>query len=118
MRLLAAVVLVAGLAACSPPVPPAPTPAQAWAMAPADAKLATLYGESCKACHAVPGTGAPLVHDRKAWDPRWKQGEAVLLDHAVQGFRSMPAAGQCAACTPNDFNALIRFMAGREDSAS
>lgn len=59
----------------------------------------------------------PLVHDRKAWDSRWKQGEAVLLDHAVQGFRAMPAGGQCAACNPSDFNALIRFMAGREDPA-
>lgn len=117
MRLLAAVVLVAGLTACSQSAPHTPTPAQAWALAPPDPKLAALYGESCKACHAVPGTGAPLVHDRKAWDPRWKQGQAVLLDHAVQGFRSMPAGGQCAACTPNDFNALIRFMAGREDSA-
>jgi cytochrome c5 len=113
----AALVLLAGLAACSRSVPPAPTAQQALALAPADARLAALYGESCKACHAIPGTGAPLVHDRKAWDPRWKRGEAVLLDHAVQGFQAMPAGGQCAACTPSDFNALIRFMAGREDPA-
>lgn len=112
-----AVVLVLGLAACSKPLPPAPTAEQALALAPADARLAALYGESCKACHAIPGTGAPLVHDREAWDPRWKQGETVLFDHAVQGFGAMPAGGQCAACTPNDFNALIRFMAGREDPA-
>ena len=29
-------------------------------------------------------------------------------------FRAMPALGQCAACTPDDFKALTRFMAGRE----
>ncbi|EJL28715.1 cytochrome c5 [Caulobacter sp. AP07] len=118
MRVLVALVLVAGLAACSKPVPPAPTPEQALALAPADPHLATLYGESCKACHAIPGTGAPLVHDRKAWDPRWKQGEAVLLDHSIQGFQAMPAGGQCVACNPDDFKALIRFMAGREDPAT
>ena len=112
-----AVVLILGLAGCSKPIPPAPTPEQALALAPTDARLAALYGESCKACHAIPGTGAPLVHDRKAWDPRWKQGETVLLEHTVQGFQAMPAGGQCAACTPDDFNALIRFMAGREDPA-
>ena len=115
--LAVALVLILGLAACSNPVPPAPTAEQALALAPADARLAALYGESCKACHAIPDTGAPLVHDRKAWDPRWKQGEAVLLDHSIQGFGAMPAGGQCAACTPSDFNALIRFMAGREDPA-
>ena len=116
--LAVALVLVAGLMACSRPTLPAPTAEQALLLKPADPRVATLYEQSCKACHAVPGTGAPLVEDRKAWDPRWKQGQAVLLDHAIQGFRSMPAGGQCAACNPNDFNALIRFMAGREDSAS
>jgi cytochrome c5 len=117
VRLAVILVLVMGLAACSKPVSPAPTAEEALALAPADARLAALYSGSCKACHAIQGTGAPLIHDRKAWDPRWKQGEAVLFDHAVQGFGAMPASGQCAACNPNDFKALIRFMAGREDLA-
>jgi cytochrome c5 len=30
------------------------------------------------------------------------------------GFQAMPAGGQCAACTPKDYQAIIRFMAGRE----
>ena len=106
-----AVLLLAG---CGEPVPPAPTPEQAQALKPADGRLATLYEGSCKACHAIPNSGAPMVHDRAAWDPRWKQGEAVLLDHTIQGFGAMPALGQCVACTPADFEALIRFMAGRD----
>ena len=92
------------LAACRETVPPAP-------------RLAGLYETSCKACHAMEGNLAPRVHDRAAWDPRWKQGEQTLLDHTIQGFNAMPAGGQCASCTPDDFKALIRFMAGREDSA-
>ena len=102
------------LAGCSEAIPPPPTPEQALALKPADPRLAALYDGSCKACHAVPASGAPMVHDRAAWDPRWKQGEAVLLDHTIQGFGAMPALGQCVACTPQDFGALIRFMAGRE----
>ncbi|MBU4435487.1 MAG: c-type cytochrome [Alphaproteobacteria bacterium] len=105
------------LAACGEKTPPAPTPEQALLLKPADARLAGLYENACKACHATPGTGAPMVHDRAAWDPRWKQGEAVLLDHTIQGFKAMPASGQCAACAPADFQGLIRFMAGREDPA-
>ena len=86
----------------------------AASLAPADPRLAELYAGSCKACHVVADSGAPLVHDAKAWAPRWKQGEAVLLDHVVQGYKAMPAMGQCASCTPDDFKALTRFMAGQE----
>lgn len=100
------------LAGCSPPPP---TPEQAQALKPADPRLAALYEGSCKACHAIPASGAPLVQDRTAWDLRWKQGMPVLLDHTIQGFGAMPALGQCVACTPQDFEGLIRFMAGREE---
>ena len=99
------------LAACAPQAGP---PADPASLAPADPRLAELYAGSCKACHVVADSGAPLVHDAKAWAPRWKQGEAVLLDHVVQGYKAMPAMGQCASCTPDDFKALTRFMAGQE----
>lgn len=103
------------LSACGPK---APASIDLTKLAPADARLAELYATSCKTCHIVAGSGAPLVHDRAAWDPRWKQGEGVLLDHVVQGYRAMPSLGQCAACTPDDLKALTRFMADREGSAS
>lgn len=105
---------VLALAACAPKAGP---PADPMSLAPKDAKLAELYAGSCKACHASGEGGAPIVQDRAAWDPRWKQGEDVLLEHVVQGYRAMPALGQCAACTPEDFQALTRFLAGRESGA-
>jgi len=98
------------LCACGPKPPP---PADPASLAPADVRLAGLYEGSCKACHVNPQAGAPLVGDAKAWAPRWKQGESVLLDHVIQGYKAMPATGQCAACTPDDFLALTRFMAGK-----
>lgn len=98
------------LCACAPAAGP---PADPSSLAPADVRLAGLYSGSCKACHVNPQSGAPLVGDAKAWAPRWKQGESVLLDHVIQGYKAMPATGQCAACTPDDFQALTRFMAGR-----
>ncbi|MDP1632954.1 MAG: c-type cytochrome [Caulobacter sp.] len=115
-----ALVLVAGLilAACGPAPMPAPTPEQAALFKPADARLAGLYETSCKACHAIPESGAPMVHDAAAWAPRWKQGLPVLVDHTIQGFNAMPAGGQCATCTPGDFEGLIRFVAGHEDPAT
>ena len=101
------------LAACEAPPQPL-TPEQSAALRPADAKLAALYDSSCKACHVVADSGAPLSGDRTQWDARWAKSEAVLLQHALVGFGAMPAGGQCFTCTPADTAALIRFMAGRE----
>ena len=97
MRSLLSIGLLA-LSACAPPAGP---PADYASLAPADPRLAALYAGSCKSCHINPTSGAPLVQDPRAWLPRWHQGEDVLLDHVVQGYRAMPAGGQCAACTPD-----------------
>jgi cytochrome c5 len=91
------------------------TAAELAQLKPIDAHTAALYEHSCRACHAQPGTGAPLVHDHAAWDPRWAKGLDTLTAHAVLGFQAMPAGGQCATCTPNDYRAIIRFMADREN---
>ncbi len=115
MRHLLPLAALLSLAACAKPAGP---PADYASLAPADPRLAQLYESSCKACHVNPAAGAPLTHDARAWVPRWHQGEAVLLDHVVQGYRAMPAGGQCAACTPQDFKALIRFIADREEEPS
>ncbi|MGH6651611.1 MAG: c-type cytochrome [Sphingopyxis sp.] len=102
------------LAACQSEPPAKPlTPAQSAALKPADARIAGLYEQSCKSCHTVADTGAPLAGDRTLWDQRWAKGEDVLLGSTVRGLNGMPAGGQCFACTPDDYKALIRFMAGR-----
>jgi cytochrome c5 len=88
-----------------------PTPEELASLKPANPALAQLYDHSCKACHAVDGSGAPLVHDHDAWDARWQKGLPMLVTHAITGFQAMPAGGQCSACTRDDYEKLIRFMA-------
>jgi len=90
----------------TPPAAPAPE------VTPADPKLAKLYAQTCKPCHAVPGSGAPLAGDRAAWAPRAAQGMRALLDHTIAGYKGMPPLGACMDCTEKEFDALIRFMAG------
>jgi len=94
-------------------VPPAQplTPAQSAARHPADAHLAALYDGSCRACHTSRDSGAPLSGDHTQWDARWAKGSGVLLQSAIGGYNTMPAGGQCATCTADDYRALIRFMA-------
>jgi cytochrome c5 len=106
------------LAACAPaPAPETPEAiaARAATAAPADPRLAELYRGACFNCHSQPDSGAPLALDRAAWNERWAKGEATLLDHTIAGFNGMPAGGQCFACSAEDYRALIRFMAGREE---
>lgn len=115
MRLLL-VFAVMALAACGPDEPePTPlTAEQSAALSPKDPRLAKLYAGSCKGCHTVKDSQAPLAGDRTVWDPRWTQGEAALLTTAIQGKKGMPAGGQCFECSPDDLKALTAFMAGRE----
>lgn len=108
-------------AGCSRGAANAPSPeaiARAAEMTPADPHLAGLYQNACHACHGQPGSGAPLAGDRTAWDPRWAKGMPALMTSVVSGYRGMPSGGQCFACTPDDYQALIRFMAGRDAPAA
>ena len=114
MRRAFLVLLPLALAACQPAEPvrsPAEIAAHAAAMMPADARLADLYSHACKACHATPGTGAPLAGDRAAWSPRAAKGMSALMTSVVGGYKGMPAGGQCFSCTADDYKALVRFMA-------
>lgn len=117
MRPVALCAVLMALAACGDAPPKPLTEAESAALSPSDARLAKLYEGSCKACHTIRDSLAPLSGDRTLWDPRWQQGEDALLTAAIQGKGGMPAGGQCFECTPDDLKALIRFMAGREDGA-
>ncbi|KAF0184077.1 MAG: cytochrome c5 family protein [Hyphomonadaceae bacterium] len=106
------------LAACAPAAPkrsPAEAAAYALTLVPAGPRLSDLYAQSCRTCHTVVDTGAPLAGDRASWEPRWKKGMPALLSSTVGGLNGMPAGGQCFSCTPQDYEALIRFMADHEN---
>jgi cytochrome c5 len=102
---------VAGCSSSPAPVDPAEALRRAKSMTPADARLAGLYTQSCKACHAAADSGAPLSGDAGAWAPRWAKGVPSLLRSTVGGMGKMPPGGQCFACSAADYEALIRFMA-------
>ena len=72
LRPIALALLLLGACACDKPTPAA---ANAATLAPSDPKLARLYAQTCKACHAAPGSGAPLAGDTAAWAPWLVQGE-------------------------------------------
>lgn len=63
---------------------------------PADIDVAAgqeVYGVACFACHDQGIAGAPKLADQAAWAPRLKKGWEVLVEHALQGFNTMPPKG-------------------------
>ncbi|EGU32328.1 cytochrome c5 family protein [Vibrio scophthalmi] len=71
---------------------------------------ASVYGTFCIACHATGVSGAPKIGDAADWAPRIAQGEAVLNDHAINGFNAMPAKGACMDCSDEEIIAAIKHM--------
>ena len=116
MRRLAILAGLMFVTACGAPAPsPQQVAARAATLLPTDARLASLYAQSCQACHARTDTGAPLTGDLAAWKPRVAKGLPALVQSAVSGVGGMPPGGQCFACTAADYEALIRFMSTGKD---
>jgi len=74
------------------------------------AELGAIYQRSCKNCHELEATGAPLLGDTKRWSTILEKGMATVLDRAMSGFQGMPAFGQCFECSPEQIEALIIYM--------
>ena len=111
---LVVALVAAGCSQATAPESRADVLARAQTMTPAEAHLAGVYAQSCKACHTAADSGAPLTGDRAAWEPRWAKGMPALLQSIVNGRGGMPAGGQCFACTQADYEGLVRFLAGHE----
>lgn len=69
------------------PVPPAPAN-DSVQMTGKDA-----YDQVCAGCHEDGEDGAPKTGDRSAWAGRSWLWEAVLFEHAKDGYMTMPARG-------------------------
>lgn len=108
--LLCLPVLVLGLTSCERSDPPVPDAATIAALRPSDARLAEIYATSCMACHTTPDSGAPQTGVAAQWKDRLAKGMPALLKNVLEGVNGMPAGGQCFACQPADYEALIRFM--------
>lgn len=102
------------LASCTASGVPSPTPeavSAAEKAQPATSELAAIYDRSCRSCHAVEGSGAPLTGHGAAWAPRLAKGREVWLGSIKRGLGAMPPMGLCADCDDETLTALVRFMA-------
>jgi cytochrome c5 len=56
--------------------------------------------------------GAPKVGAKDQWEPRFAQGLDTLVNHAVNGIRSMPAKGGNPALSEVNIKDAVTYMLG------
>ncbi|MCV6604606.1 MAG: c-type cytochrome [Porticoccaceae bacterium] len=69
-----------------------------------------IYKKSCFACHTTGAAGAPKLGDAAAWADRIAQGMDALNDHAWNGFKTMPAKGNCFDCSEEEVQAAVQYI--------
>ena len=72
-----------------------------------------VYAAACSACHATGVAGAPRTGDVAAWAPRFKQGFDLLVKHAVDGFKAMPAKGGNPSLDAIEVARAVAFMGNK-----
>ena len=110
---LAAITLGLALTGCGNDGSPSSgtKPVNVAALVPADKEIADIYNRSCRSCHTIASTTAPLTGDTAAWEPRMARGMDAMLDSVINGSGGMPPFGLCMDCDVEQFEALINFMA-------
>ncbi len=69
-----------------------------------------LYKKDCAFCHDNGTAGAPKYGDKNSWAPHLAKGADVLKEHALKGFKAMPAKGLCPQCSDEDTIAALDYM--------
>ena len=110
-------ILALALSACSgSDAQPLDLATRAAKLLPANERLATLYAQSCRQCHASGVNAAPLTGNPRDWNIRLEKGLVRMSQSVQRGTEHMPAGGNCKTCSREDVVALIGFMAGRGGS--
>jgi cytochrome c5 len=93
-------------------------PAAAAASSPVTAPdLATgqkIYKSTCSICHKSGLRGAPRLGNKNDWEERLAQGNEILYDRAINGYRgkkgSMPSRGSNTKLSVDEVKAAVDYM--------
>ena len=72
-----------------------------------------VYNGACVACHGAGIAGAPKTGDKGLWAPRIAQGVNTLYEHAIKGFKAMPAKGGQVALSDDDVKAAVDYQVAK-----
>ena len=72
------------------------------------------YKSKCVACHGAGIAGAPKLGDKAAWAARIAQGDDVLVQHAIKGFKGdtgyMPPKGGSMSLSDEVIAATVQYV--------
>jgi len=74
-----------------------------------------VYTEVCSMCHGTIMTIGPTIGNKAAWEVRIKQGEDVLVKHALQGYKQMPARGGMNTLTDEEVKNAVQYMVSHSE---
>ena len=72
-----------------------------------------VFNGACVACHGAGIAGAPKMGDKALWAPRIAQGINVLYEHAIKGFKTMPAKGGQVALSDDEVKAAVDYQVAK-----
>ena len=71
---------------------------------------ARVYTYVCSMCHRSGVAGAPKMGDDAEWAKRIKKGRETLYDHAINGYRGMPAKGGRMSMSDDQIKDAVNYM--------
>ena len=72
-----------------------------------------IYDKYCHTCHGSGLAGAPKFGDKSDWSPRIAEGIDTLVQHAIMGYKAMPAKGTCTECSDDDIKKTVEYMVNK-----
>jgi len=74
-----------------------------------------VYKGTCWRCHEWGTGGAPKLGDAAAWKERLTKGKKTLYEHAIYGFKAMPAKGGNSNLSDEEVKAAVDYMAEQSE---
>lgn len=69
-----------------------------------------IFTAVCAMCHSSGLMQSPKLGSKEDWAPRIEKGMDTLYDHAINGFKAMPARGGNASLSDEDVMAAVDYM--------
>lgn len=69
----------------------------------------------CATCHAKGMLNAPVIGNAEDWAPRIEKGLETLYDHAINGFKNMPARGGRGSLSDDEVKAAVDYMVAESE---
>lgn len=76
-----------------------------------------IWEGTCSACHSTGVLGAPKIGNKAEWGPRLTEGLKTLEQHALHGYKQMPAKGNNPALNDADVIKAMEYMISQSGGA-